>query len=199
MKRLTRENFMRSSLLLTIAFFIATNALAEPSADQLKELDQKAQALTKQFGAELKAVLQATIKSSGPVEAIKVCKINAPEIANHLSQQHNWEVGRTSHRVRNPSNTPDSWEQGVLTTWQEKMAAGTPIGELNASHVFVQNGVATFRYMSAIPTGGVCLNCHGSQLSAPVKQAILENYPKDQAVNFKLGELRGAFTLQKRL
>ena len=57
----------------------------------------------------------------------------------------------------------------------------------------------TFRYMKAIPTGGVCLACHGEKIAQPIAAKLDSLYPDDQARGFKQGELRGAFTLSKKL
>ena len=56
-----------------------------------------------------------------------------------------------------------------------------------------------FRYMKAIPTGSVCLNCHGFNIKEPIKTKINELYKNDKAVNYKKGDIRGAFTLSKKL
>lgn len=59
-----------------------------------------------------------------------------------------------------------------------------------------EQGGAAFRYMRAIPTGGVCLACHGSDIAPEVKAAIAAAYPQDQATGFKMGQLRGAFSIR---
>jgi hypothetical protein len=53
--------------------------------------------------------------------------------------------------------------------------------------------------MKAIPTGEICLACHGESISPDVATAIREAYPQDQATGFSLGDIRGAFTLSKPL
>ena len=60
-------------------------------------------------------------------------------------------------------------------------------------------GRKTFRYMKAISTAALCLNCHGETLSPEVAVKIKELYPNDQAHGFKDGDLRGAFTVAKPL
>lgn len=164
-------------------------------------MEQQAQQLAKTFGGQLKSVLQGAMHSGGPVQALNVCKANAPQIASTIAStigmDKGWKVGRTSLKVRNPSNAPDAWETVVLQQWSQQLAAGTPLAELKAATVMEMNGKPTFRYMQAIPTGELCLTCHGSQLASPVQEALAELYPQDQATGFKQGDLRGAFTLQK--
>ncbi|RLT96990.1 DUF3365 domain-containing protein [Ketobacter sp.] len=172
-----------------------TDPVASPPS--LAQLEQQAKDITQLFGQELKAVLQGTIMASGPVEAIKVCRSSAPAIANRLAQEQGWEVARTSHKVRNPDNAPDAWEQQILSQWQDKIARGAPVANLKTSAWVTEGGVKVYRYMSAIPTAGLCLNCHGSNIAGPVRSTLQDLYPQDQATGFKEGQLRGAFSLKK--
>jgi hypothetical protein len=53
--------------------------------------------------------------------------------------------------------------------------------------------------MKAIPTGAVCLACHGETIAPPIAAKINELYPQDQATGFREGDLRGAFVVTKTL
>ena len=53
--------------------------------------------------------------------------------------------------------------------------------------------------MKAIPTGGVCLACHGENLAQGVQETITTLYPNDKATGFKSGDIRGAFVVTKVL
>ena len=53
--------------------------------------------------------------------------------------------------------------------------------------------------MKAIPTGELCLLCHGETIDPDIAAAIDKAYPEDQARGFSLGDIRGAFTLSKPL
>lgn len=162
-------------------------------------LEQQAAQITQQFGGQLKTLLQASLASGGPVKAMQVCKTSAPQIAQTVSQDSGWQVARTSSKVRNPANRPDTWEQQVLAEWTRQIAQGTPVPQLKSSAVEEQDGKQLYRYMQAIPTAELCVNCHGSELAPEVKAALAELYPQDQATGFKVGDLRGAFSLQKAL
>jgi hypothetical protein len=50
--------------------------------------------------------------------------------------------------------------------------------------------------MKAIPTGKVCLTCHGSNIKLNLRTRINELYPEDKAYGFEIGDIRGAFTIQ---
>ena len=58
-----------------------------------------------------------------------------------------------------------------------------------------KDGKRVFRYMKAIPTGALCLNCHGTTLAPEVAAKLHELYPADAATGFNAGDLRGAFTI----
>ena len=187
------------AFLLAFATFLSASVQAQPQQQSLQSLEQQAQTITKQFGGQLKALLQSSIISSGPESAISVCKMNAPAIAEQVRQSHGWEVARTSTKLRNPSNQADLWEAQMLAQWQEQLRQGTPLQSLKASQIVTQNGKQVYRYMKPIGVADVCLNCHGQHLSAGVKQTLQDLYPEDKATGYKKGDLRGAFTLQKTL
>lgn len=165
-------------------------SLAAQADDAVME---EARAHAKSLGMSLKGTLQTSMKADGPVAAIDVCHVKAPEIAEQISLD-GWHVARTSLKVRNPENTPDEWETAVLTDFAKRMASGEDLKMLEASQT--ENG--EFRYMKAIPTAAVCLACHGSNIAEPIAAKIASLYPQDQATGFNEGELRGAFTLIKQ-
>ena len=106
-------------------------------------------------------------------------------------------VGRTSLKVRNSTNADDDWELAVLKQFDARKAQGEPADKLEFFEVTDHGGQKTFRYMKAIPTAALCLNCHGETLSPEVDAKLKELYPNDQARGYKEGDLRGAFTLAK--
>ncbi len=53
--------------------------------------------------------------------------------------------------------------------------------------------------MKAIPTQEVCLACHGEKIDKATAAKLAKLYPKDKARGFKVGDLRGAFTMSKDL
>ena len=98
-------------------------------------------------------------------------------------------------RPRNINNAAKGWEYQTLLEFKQSKEDGMDITQITKS----LKTDDSFRYMKAIPTAGLCLACHGSQIAPNVKQVIDRHYPNDTAVNFKLGDIRGAFTLLKQL
>jgi len=184
---------------LTLAVLAALSISSVALAEQAAPADE-AKGLIKQFATQLKGELQAAMKTGGPVNAISVCKDRAPAIAHSLSEQSGWQVARTSLKTRNPDNAPDGWERAVLEQFEADKAAGKDPQTLARAETVESDGAKTFRFMKAIPTGEVCLACHGGDNVKPETEAKLaELYPEDTARGFKVGDIRGAFTLSKPL
>src|SRR5574339_484035 len=132
-----------------------------------------------EFFGNLKGQLEAGMKEGGPVNAIKVCNSVAPALAQEASTKHNMSVARTSLKPRNPKNAPDAWENKVLNSFEEIKAKGEAADTIAFSEVFESNGKKEFRFMKAIPTGEVCLKCHGENIDPAVKAKLDELYPSD--------------------
>ena len=153
----------------------------------------------KEFMQTLKSELQAGMKEGGPVNAISVCNLSAPAIANTYSVRNGWDVGRTSLKLRNPDNAPDVWERSVLESFDERKRAGEDPMKMEQYEVVRKDGSSEFRYMKAIPTAQLCLACHGEQLDSITRTRIEKLYPRDQALGYKQGDIRGAFTITQPL
>lgn len=183
---------MRNSM---IAAALTLAPLSAVVADEVSERKQQSVAVVQEFMGELKGHLEKAMKSGGPVSAIGVCNQIAPTVAQEQSDKHGWKVGRTSLRLRNPGNAPDVWERKVLEQFDARRAAGEDPATMAHAEVVEQDGGRTFRFMKAIPTGEVCLKCHGQEIPAPVGAKLNELYPEDRATGYNLGEIRGAFTI----
>jgi hypothetical protein len=185
-----------AAIALLAGLVLSVAVYADPAQESLAA---EAQVITRDFMGSLKGELQRAIAAGGPVLAIDVCNKVAPSIAMHQAQKHGWDkVGRTSLKLRNPDNVPDAWEKGVLEQFEKRKAAGEPVETLTFSEVVSSQGQKAFRFMKAIPTGKVCLNCHGSDLDPSVAAKIDALYPQDRARGFEQGDIRGAFTLVKQ-
>lgn len=154
---------------------------------------------TQQLGSSLKNKLKTSLQAGGPVEALSVCNVEAENIANRLSKEAGLEVGRTSLKIRNPSNISDDWEQEVLLYFEEQKKSGADISALEKYEVTKDMSGKWFRYMKAIPTAEVCLVCHGETIAQPIQEKLDSLYPNDQAKGFKVGDIRGAFTVKIKM
>jgi len=125
--------------------------------------------------------------SEGVVEAIKVCRVQAPKIAQNWSQDE-IRVGRASHRLRNPNNTAPAWVEPILNAYVANAADRKP------RNVLLSAGRSG--YVEPIILQPLCTACHGETISNEVAAQISKLYPADRAVGFGVGDLRGVFWVE---
>ena len=171
------------------------------SAHDKAMLIEEAKLAVQALGGTLKGELQLAMKSGGPSKAMDVCNIKAPEIAKAVSADKNMAVSRVSLKNRNPvTGKANAWQSTVLNDFETRKAGGEKPDTLAyADIVKTDDGKQEFRFMKAIPTGGMCLTCHGTELKPEVTAKLKSLYPDDKATGYKEGDLRGAFLVVKQL
>lgn len=138
--------------------------------------------------ATLGKTLQGKIKEEGTLGAIEFCNLNALSITDSLSREFGVTISRITDRPRNPQNRASEEELKYMSSYREDLAEGHTAEGL----VAIQDNSIHFYY--PIVTNNLCLQCHGSPNSgiAPeVYSKIQEHYPRDRAVGYASGELRG--------
>ena len=145
-------------------------------------------------GAELLAPLKIELKQAlmagmqhGPLSAISVCKDQAPAIAASLSVD-GVEIGRTSHRLRNPANSAPDWVDPILKEYLGEESDRAP------TVVSLENNRQG--YIEPIVVAPLCLACHGKTLAPDVAAHINEAYRDDEATGFDVGDLRGVYWVE---
>ncbi|GGD40712.1 Tll0287-like domain-containing protein [Sinisalibacter lacisalsi] len=188
---------------LRAAMCSAALALAAPamaSDADVEALKAEAAGLMKEFGDTLRGELVAAMQAGGPVNAISVCNEEAPVIAASISDASGWDVGRSSHRLRNPLNAPDAFTAAAIDDFVAREAAGEAVDSLVSAGIVEEDGERVFHMVKAIPTGEPCVACHGGDnVKEEVVAALAEMYPEDTARGFSPGQMRGVFTLSKVL
>lgn len=188
---------MLRSLALIMALLLTgmMGARAEDSSQQAFDRDAKAAIM--ELATSLKSSLMAAMNDGGPAEAVSVCNLIAPSLAAEISKKYGLEIGRTSLKVRNPANEADAWETDVLQRFETRLASGEAIQKLTFKEKVDSESGSQWRMMKAIPTDKVCLSCHGKKIAEPIQARIEAHYPDDLATGFKLGDIRGAFTVKR--
>ena len=188
---------MKKVALLILVLVIAACNQQTISYKEISQRSQASKDLIKEFGGLLKGKLQSAMKSGGPLVAMNVCNEQAPLIAKQLSEKSGWAIYRTSLKPR--AIKPDAWETNIMQSFEQRHADGDKFKSLFNQDIVEVNGKASFRYMQAIETKPVCLICHGDNVVTPVAKKIAELYPDDIATGFKLGDIRGAFSIVQPL
>ena len=158
-----------------------------------------AKAAIQELAGALQAELKGAMQAGGPVAAIGICNTQAMPITQKTAIGQGMLLSRVSLKNRNPANLPNKWQTVVLEDFEQQKAAGQDIGSLVWSETVNVDGIQEFRFMKAIPTGAVCLSCHGTALSTEVSQVLADLYPEDRATGYREGEIRGAFVATRKL
>ena len=129
-------------------------------------------------------------RAGGPAFAIKSCHIDVIGIIQRIGRQEGVAAGRTSDRLRSRANAPLPWAAALVTANAGRRAADVP-----GFVVDLGNKVGVLRPIAERP---MCAACHGAanKLEPPVRAALRDRYPQDQAVGFADGEIRGWFWVE---
>ena len=187
--------------ILSILVFVGIRPSLAADED-LRGLAEESRKLASQVQTQIRGELLKELEHSGPVRAINVCKYSAPEIVSSLSRLSGWRVTRVALRPRNRTlGEADAWEQKVLLDFERRVAKGEKAETLEFSEMVAEPAGRSWRYMKAIPMAQVCMACHGpaSQISEGVRAQLASEYPNDKAIEYQLGQVRGAVSLKQSL
>ncbi len=187
------------ALCLSAALLQAPVALADYKGENpMQESRESAAAMLKELGGKL----QAALKDGGPVNALGVCTIEAPAIAQRISEEEKITIRRVSSKPRNSTmGVPNDWQTKALQLFEEALARGDKPADIEFVEA-VKAGSGSrmeLRFAKPIVMQPQCTACHGSpeQISPEVKAKLNELYPNDKAVGYKPGELRGALVVSR--
>lgn len=123
------------------------------------------------------------ISEHGAPHAITFCNENALPLLDSISNIHGVFITRVSEKYRNPMNKPS----------KQDMVALKALSKGNIK--YYQNKNASIYYAPIRIGMPTCLKCHGEakDIDAPTLSKIKELYPSDKAVDYKIGEFRGAW------
>ena len=178
MPDLTRRKHSRALAALIVAATVALPAAADDDAT-------RAAAYLAPFKQDLMGALKAGL-AEGPAAAIDACRIEAPAIADRHSGD-GVRIGRSSHRLRNPSNATPDWVSPTLNAW---------LASEDRTPVVVGIDADRLGYIEPIIAKPLCLTCHGETLAPAISERLEALYPDDQATGFSAGDLRGVFWVE---
>lgn len=154
-----------------------------------------------EFMKELKGILINQIQTKGIAAAVSVCSDTAQILTNSFGVQKGVYIKRVSLKNRNVNNAPDEFEKIILS----KFASMHQNHELNKdtehAEIIEEGEFKYLRYLKPIMVQAECLSCHGSdnEITPEAKKLISQEYPRDKAVGYKIGDLRGAVSLKQAI
>jgi hypothetical protein len=168
-------------LVLVTLFASTVTAAGLESEQELRAIEKAHSAVTEIVADFRNSIAEATKKDLKT--ALPGCRIKNLRFDE-------MKVGRTSHRLRNPENAPPEWTKPYLSKFSKAKRADIP------KHVLTKIGPHRYGYIEPVFVEPICLNCHGRGVEKDVQEAIRETYPKDQALNFEVGDFRGLLWLE---
>jgi len=134
--------------------------------------------------------LMSAMKKGGVPNALKYCNLEAMPITDSLSKAHNVTIKRTALKLRNPENKPNTEEFNILHQFKSDIELGKKV-----KPIIMKTGPKSKSFFAPITLKAPCMVCHGD-ISDDTKKMIAEHYPKDKAIGFKIGDLRGMWSIK---
>ena len=152
--------------------------------------------ITNMAQSELVGNLQKAIADGGLPGAIGFCNENAISILKGIDSIYSVKIRRVTLKPRNPFNSPDQEELPIMEAYEynaeQKIKSEPNIQKIQKGEVFL------YTKPISIPNG-MCLSCHGEagkEIDKLTMNKLGELYPNDQAKGYKVGDLRGMWSVR---
>lgn len=178
----------RIFLLLLFSILIISCSSERNNDNEIKNFRLQADSLVAKTFDTLRNTLSKEIGEKGFAGAVDFCNINALPLTGIFADDE-MAIRRTTDKLRNPANAPDSMERRILLKY---FSLKTSNGKLEP--ITETDAAGNYHYYKPIIIQAMCLNCHGdktSQIRAETWAAIRQKYPSDTAFDYKEGDLRG--------
>ena len=143
--------------------------------------------LLKTLGKNMKKKME----KGGVMKALDFCSNEAYTLTEKVNKQlpNGVRVQRISAKYRSPANKPSEKELAILKTFQTMK----DLNIIEPKYVVEQIDKHTYKYYKPlIINKRVCLKCHGVIKDIDLRREIAGKYPLDNALGYKMGDLRGA-------
>jgi len=138
--------------------------------------------------------LKEAIQNGGVKNAISFCNTAAMPLVDSLNQALGADIRRVSSEARNPNNLPNDLEKKLLEAYEYQWKDSIP---LNTNVQAISDDQYLFT-KPIIIDNALCLTCHGTLengLTQDTDEFIKSKYPLDRATGYKLGDLRGMWSI----
>lgn len=140
----------------------------------------RAEAARQELLHDMFALFEKVMGGDADAPSLEVCGPEAKAIATRVAADKNVRIGRTSWRLRNPSNVPPAW-------------AATYVADQVEDEVYVRHNDGRVAALFPIRMQTTCTTCHGDAetMDEDIKALLAEHYPEDEATGFPYPGLRG--------
>ncbi|PJZ85803.1 Tll0287-like domain-containing protein [Leptospira harrisiae] len=183
----------KKSFVFKLSFWILILVFGSSCQTQNPDYEKIALKITNEAKTNLVQKLSALIAEGGTKKAIPFCKINALGITDQLGKKHRVELRRITNKPRNLSNFLSEEEKRIFLEI-EKLKTSDGVFP---NQTFTSDDSVTV-YIP-IPVAGLCIQCHGEP-NKDIKNETLvvldKEYPSDKAKGYRVGDLRGLFSVK---
>jgi hypothetical protein len=156
----------------------------------------RAQQAVAALGGGLMMALTGALERGGPPAALGYCADSAQAVTARYATE-GMVARRTSLRLRNPANRPDSVERRIL----DRLASLHAEGRLPPEYTEVlptPEGGWVLQLAKPIIVMEKCLACHGSaeQIAPATAKVLAARYPDDSARDYRAGDFRGIVSVR---
>lgn len=180
---------------LTTLIFMSMLSCGNSLTDKEKlEYANKGNEISQAAFKALSEKLTEQMKLGGPAQAIPFCNVEAMPLTQQLSEEFNVTIKRVSDKVRNEKNTPNKRELEIIDNYHKLISEKkeiTPIVELGSKN--------NKHFYAPITVKANCLACHGKVgefVTVKTDSIIKSLYPKDKAIGYNEGDLRGIWSIE---
>ena len=189
---------MKTTSLLFISLVSTSLISASENTENVQmKIKQEGIQYIKMLGGTLKGQLQTHMQADKTgLSAIGFCSARAEGITKEVNEKlpEYASVRRTALQIRNPQNKPDSLDIEVMKAYEKSISDKT----FQPNDIKMIKDGDTTRIYKPLMTEAACLKCHGSNISKEIQEIITANYPKDEAIGFKEGSLRGVIVSEMK-
>lgn len=178
-----------------MAFVVGCSSDSALTEEEVEKYTKQGNEIAQTSFKKLSGQLKTAMNDGGVQNAIGFCKAAALPLTNSLSTEHNAVIKRTSLKLRNPQNSPDSLEAIMLDMYHIMSRMRNPV---MVPKLLVKNESKIQFYAPIMIANETCLKCHGTigqTMKAEDYDIIKQNYPNDKAIDYKLGEFRGMWSI----
>jgi Protein of unknown function (DUF3365) len=166
-----------------------TYSIAQAPA-ALRPAIQRGDLLITALQGALISQLRRDLGAGGPSLAMRSCHLDTTGAAYRAARDEGLAAGQTSARLRNPTNAPRPWAAAIVQRYTDQ-----PSAAVNGFVIDLGDRAGILR---PIREQAMCGSCHGphEKLSAGVRAELADRYPRDRAIGFREGDIRGWFWVE---
>lgn len=132
----------------------------------------------------LSKTLMQMAKAKGFPSAVELCNVQALPLTSILANEK-ITIKRSSKLIRNLENEATADELAAI----DAFAKADSLKNLQSVVSRDEDGIV--HYYKPIVMQSLCLNCHGHNITPDIQEILSQKYPKDQAIGYSEGDLRG--------